>query len=126
MTEFVSYPDVRESVSLALEAAGIEDTEQILETIDNGVGNNADAVPKPDEENETPTLDRTVEELIDDWLAGVLTLSEGNVRHQDNETIAVKYEGTDGFLEISYTLAEELSYRSDTETATRFNILARE
>lgn len=67
--------------------------------------------------------DAPVEELIGLWQNGDLTLDEGDVSHVDNTTIQVEYEGTDGKLQVTYTLAEELSYRSDREDSERFNIL---
>lgn len=65
----------------------------------------------------------TVSELVDLWQEGELTLEEGTVKRTDHTTLHVEYEGTDGTLELTYTLAEELSYRSDG-TQDRFNILA--
>lgn len=69
--------------------------------------------------------DASVERLIQLWQAGDLTLSEGTVSHVDHTTIQVTYEGTDGTLSTTYSLAEELTHRSDGEkTHQRFNILA--
>jgi hypothetical protein len=66
--------------------------------------------------------DATVSELVDLWQQGELTLDKGTVKRTDHTTLCVEYEGTDGTLKLTYTLAEELSYRSDG-TQKRFNIL---
>lgn len=67
--------------------------------------------------------DATVEELIELWQDGDLTVDEGTVSDLDGESIQVKFEGTDGNLFVPYSLAEELASRTDTEDPERFNIL---
>jgi len=66
----------------------------------------------------------TVEQLIEQWNNADLTLAEGEVQHADFDLIEVRYQGTDGELIVTYTLAEELTYRTDGEDSERFNIIA--
>jgi len=69
------------------------------------------------------TAEPTVAELIDQWNDGSLTLDEGAVEQADATTLQVRYSGSDGILTITFSLAEELSYRTDGEGSERFNIL---
>ena len=51
MTTYVKYSDIRESLALALNGEGIETevAEKVLDTVDDGIGNNADAFEIPDD-----------------------------------------------------------------------------
>lgn len=66
--------------------------------------------------------DATVEELIELWQDGVLSSTEGEIHKPDDETVEIRYIGTDGTLGITYTLSEDLTYRTDQEERGRFNI----
>lgn len=66
--------------------------------------------------------DATVTQLINLWQDGELSVSEGDVEQIDNTTLQVGFEGTDGTLYLSYTLAEGLTHRTDSEKS-QFNIL---
>lgn len=70
------------------------------------------------------TEEHTVEELIELWQEGELGIDEGTIDQQDGMTIQLSFEGSDGNLYTTYSIAEELSYRSDCEEGSnRFNIL---
>lgn len=64
----------------------------------------------------------TVSELVNLWQDGELSFTEGSVEEVDHTTLQVGFEATDGKLDLTYTLAEELTYRSDDEQSP-FNIL---
>jgi hypothetical protein len=73
--------------------------------------------------NNEPVRDATVEQLIEQWNNADLTLAEGEVQHTDFDQIEVRYQGIDGELIVTYTLAEELTYRTDGDVSERFNII---
>lgn len=68
MTVFVDYSDVRESLALALESEGIERevADKIIGTVNDGVGNNADAFEIPDDGEITGQLIVGVREMTDE------------------------------------------------------------
>lgn len=72
-----------------------------------------------------PTIDTTeytVEELIQLWVQGDLSVDEGTVRNADPETIQVSFEGQQETLSLTYSLAEDLTYRTDE--SGNFDIMA--
>lgn len=66
------------------------------------------------------TKDYTVAELIEMWREADLTVSEGEVTATEYDKITVEYEGSDGILEVEYSVSDQGAYRSDTEE--RFEI----
>jgi hypothetical protein len=70
-----------------------------------------------------PVRDATVEQLIEQWSNAELTLAEGEVQHADFDQVEVRYQGTNGELIVTYSLAEELTYRTDGDGSERFNII---
>jgi hypothetical protein len=66
--------------------------------------------------------DVTVAELIDLWQEGELSIAEGDVEEIDHTTLQVEFKGTDGRVCLTYTLAEELTHRTDAGKS-QFNIL---
>lgn len=58
--------------------------------------------------------DHTVDELIEAWEQGDLTLPDGElVVDGDNDVVSFVFEGCDGELNVPYVLASS-AYRSDT------------
>jgi hypothetical protein len=68
------------------------------------------------------TTEYSVEELIQLWVQGDLSVTDGEAQTVDTpEAIEVKYEGLDGDLTLRYDLSSAYTYRSDEET--QFDIM---
>ena len=84
----------------------------------------AESVLDDVDQSEITTSDKTVAELIELWQEGKIDLEDADSIDQPQyDGIELKFDGSDGVLILHYSLSEELTYRSDTDNATTFNIL---
>lgn len=60
------------------------------------------------------TQDYTVGKLIELWESADLSVSDGTVEATGLDEIMVSYEGSDGTLEVEYTISEPGGYRTDS------------
>lgn len=68
------------------------------------------------------TTEYSVEELIQLWVQGDLSVTDGETQTVDTpQAIEIKYEGLDGDLTLRYDLSSAYTYRSDKET--QFDIM---
>jgi hypothetical protein len=68
------------------------------------------------------TTEYTVDELMQLWQQGDLTVDEGTVQDIDQETLEVAFEGQQETLFVTYGLSENVTTRTDE--SGHFNILA--
>lgn len=103
--------------TMLLDEEPIESLRESLEAVESVLYDDVD-------QSETTTSDKTVEELIELWQEGEIGLEDADSIDQPQyDGIELKFDGSDGVLILHYSLSEELTYRSDTDNATTFNIL---